>query len=506
MTAIIAPSTLTVIPGNLFDQNTRYVPTVNFSSNFGSDDTRESASSSINRLATNVVSGAEILPIPIFFANASYTSEFLGPSLRCQAPSNATIQKIDAAFDAVAGNNSDVANAVYAGFSPYTPAWEIWPFDENDSPVYNPTNWSDFVQACLTGQGGLCPFTTPAISGRPCDATSGRCDIVDTSNALWIRLGSTHLACSIELTNYTVNFDASNPITSLRNYNFAQHGSFFADSQEAVGFISLTQSLLNVFQGSTYYSISLCALEELEEDKCSTTIMYETAITTIESTALGGLVLMEAGKQFHKIWSTVNVHGQFEQPDAGPPFVDPFQVVLSRNLSLAALIEEASRNLTLSLFSDSQYLMSNNSTAAVTTTTHPNIYSYNFKNLVIAYSVAFGAAAAAVVVGSISYFANGQVSCHLSFSSILCATRNGMLDDLVKQHQLRPLAVGQGIYDARLKYGTLQASQGEGTDGTSVTDLHEPDANLISGFGQPGQMIEGAKGYKRLHPIFSSTA
>lgn len=152
--------------------------------------------------------------------------------------------------------------------------------------------------------------------------------------------------------------------------------------------------------------------------------------------------------------------------------------------------------------------MFNNYTAQVTTTTYYSVYLYKSKNVVIAYSVAFGVAALAVVAEFSSYFANNQVSslsCNLSISAILCATRNTMLDNLVKQHSLRPLVVGYGIHDVKLRYGMLQNLQGEGIDSTVATELNDVNSGLITGLGLLGQLIEDAKGYRMLHTINSNT-
>ena len=80
-----------------------------------------------------------------------------------------------------------------------------------------------------------------------------------------------------------------------------------------------------------------------------------------------------------------------------------------------------------------------------------------------------------------------------------------MLDNLVKQHSLRPLVVGYGIHDVKLRYGMLQNLQGEGIDSTVATELNDVNSGLITGLGLLGQLIEDAKRYRMLHTINSNT-
>jgi hypothetical protein len=230
--------------------------------------------------------------------------------LQCKTPTdNDTITKIDNLFEQIAGTTGDqkknITNAVYAAFSPWTGGYKIWPFDAKNQPIYttntNETSWYFFIGDCITGPQN-CSFSTAAISGRPQYSDSdkgyhGIGPLVYSSSALWLRLGTDRLSCSIQRTNYTVKFDAANVQSSLANYTFEWQGVFNASTPKGPdpqlsNFFRQTQSVLDIFEGAVYCNNSWCALNcgAPGSGTCSSTMIPTTARTTIANTAAAGLL------------------------------------------------------------------------------------------------------------------------------------------------------------------------------------------------------------------------
>lgn len=157
-----------------------------------------------------------------------------------------------------------------------------------------------------------------------------------------------------------------------------------------------------------------------------------------------------------------------------------FDSALCRAGSIPGAIEDLSRNLTLSVLS-SALLASG--TPALVTVQHPaTFYSYNWRNLVLAYAVAVCATAACAAVGLLALVANGY-SAETSFSSILLTTRNADLDDLARGYCLGERPLAKDVGDTRLRYGILrsQASDAEGNGSHACFGLADDVRELKKG-------------------------
>lgn len=121
---------------------------------------------------------------------------------------------------------------------------------------------------------------------------------------------------------------------------------------------------------------------------------------------------------------------------------------------LPGAIEDLSRNLTLSILSSA--LLANETAAEVTVHTSTTLYSYNWRNLLLAYTIAVCAAAACAFVGLDALFAN-RYSAATTFSSILLTTKNVDLNDLARGHCLGERPVAQEVGRRRLRYGILRS-------------------------------------------------
>ncbi|KAI5456671.1 hypothetical protein BGZ63DRAFT_408815 [Mariannaea sp. PMI_226] len=143
-----------------------------------------------------------------------------------------------------------------------------------------------------------------------------------------------------------------------------------------------------------------------------------------------------------------------------PNLLPPAITGLARNKSVGELIEELSRNVTLSLFSAEEILVLNDTKATVNTTTNVNIYSYNRQNLILTYVITFVLALIGVVIGGVTYYRNG-VSYQNSFSSVMLTTRNPSLDRLTTGHRMGAMPLSDALKNKELKFGLLVDENGE---------------------------------------------
>ncbi|CAO2650021.1 Nn.00g013130.m01.CDS01 [Neocucurbitaria sp. VM-36] len=503
LAAIVTPATLSVRTTQTLDVATLHVPNADFPSAFPVPAAGNALKPSLDRLARFVTSGIQIPPVDAYIPNATYTLDFVGPSLQCGTPSDDVLRNIDTVFDTVNNKTGSQPNAVYVAFSPFTPvtySGRAWPLDDPGQSSDNPDDWKDFVDLCLTSSNRVCSFIEPTLYGRPDDSTAGWGETIDTTNALWLRLGDERLACSIQKTQYSVDFDARNSLTALKSYSFIHQGTFEANSNETAGFIVATQPLLNILSGATWYSARWCSTAEMQMSKCTTDISYRTSRTAIHETALTAMIYTKANEIFQKLWDIGSKAyagaGQVVDSQSPPPAVDDLDLRLSRNLTIGTIIEEMSRNMTLSYFTDARYLLYNSTSVQVTTTSTYNIYAYNVRNLILAYVIAFGASLLAVLAGMYVYLANGRVNCTATFSSILCATvRNPGLASLVEQaaplirvqKKSESLLAGRELLNLRLKYGRLVEEHG--VDGESRGFVEDGRHKHVEAFGAPDQVL-----------------
>ena len=503
MSAIVTPATLSVHPTTSSATVDLAVPTLNLSTFTG---LREglAVQAPLTRLSKLVISGIQIPPVQAFIANSSYTLEVVGPSLKCGTPSSDVMKNIDAIFEQTGGhvtdNNKTIQQmAVYVAFTPFTP-WTYgvpaWPLDDLGQTRTNSSDWSRFVELCLKDSRPDCSLFGPTFVGIPNNSTIGYGKRIDTANALWLRFGDERLSCSVQKTRYRLDFDARNPLTTLKSYSYTQQGVFDADSPDNIGSIVAIQPLLDILRGSTYMSGRWCFLSQQQMTKCTTALSYVVSQTSIHETALTAMVSLKAAEIRSKTWEVARNQGMgVAAPNDPLPSADPRDMPLMRNLSLREVIEEMSRNLTLSYFSDARYLSPNGTEAAVTTTTPVNVYHYNKQNLVLAYTVAFGASALAVGMGLYVFVASGCLNRTANFSAILCATiRNPSLGNLIERSTstgdakstASSTVVGPEVLKMRLKYGTLL------DDHISDVERREAgggDSANIEAFGVSGQIL-----------------
>ncbi|PKK48525.1 hypothetical protein CI102_7940 [Trichoderma harzianum] len=140
------------------------------------------------------------------------------------------------------------------------------------------------------------------------------------------------------------------------------------------------------------------------------------------------------------IFGALNVEStKYHSPDLSP--------------SVGELIEELSRNITLSVFSLDQMLIQNDTMVRISSDV--NVYSYNRRVLIITYAVVFLGTLIALLIGSVAYFKNG-VSHQLSFSTFMSTTRNYQLDELTAGSSMGAMPLRDSIRSTKLQFGFLR--------------------------------------------------
>jgi hypothetical protein len=501
ISAIITPATLSVRSVLNSTTTDLTVRIVDFSA-FENYREADSVKASLSRLARLVTSSSQIPPLDAIVANSTYTLEIVGPSLKCDTPSPDVIENIDAIFEGTSENveadGSTQLTSVYVAFTPFTPvtySGRAWLLDDIGQVHTNSSDWSDFISYCIKNKRPACSLIAPTRQGIPDDSTAGYGKTIDTANALWLRFGDERLSCSVQKTNYKLDFDARHPVTALTGYTSENEGVFESDSLEHAGFITAVQPLLDILTGATSFSHRWCFLSMMQMTKCTSDLSYVVSQTSIHETALTALVYGKAEEIRNKTMALVANEG-ISPPSNPVPSSDPLDALLTRSLTLRELIEDMSRNMTISYLSDARYLSYNTSAIAVTTTNPVNIYSYNARNLTLAYGVAIGTSTLAVIVGMYVFLTNGLKNGTGNFSSIVWTTmRNRRLADAVEQigvlrssseYTRAAMVASPEVLELKLRYGTLLND--DTLEAGSASERMESRPTRVEAFGLPSQV------------------
>ena len=381
LSALITPSTLTVVPDMKNITTSMAVPTLNLSdsSRYVFPGLPGGVSPLLTRTTVATASLGDILPMDAVLPNSTYTHVFNGSSLVCEPAKGRDLTVLDG----VSNNLIDMLSQsqVRLSFLAYPCGTLMMPGAD--------TNFQPFVQMVIIGSmpGGSNPGTYAA----PTNYTF-----------MHVRSGNGSLACKIQKTKYTTRFAASGDKQIATNTSVEVLGDVDSDNDVAT---ALAQALMDIL-GGAIYAVSLA--EFSIEGDCSGSTLY-TINTRIMETNLIGLVDTSltndddrpkclADPSFTTLptpttkpatpWPSVmnaTTGPQKRSPAAdapspiplssvpfipglgpgvalvpgstvpqSPDSISPADQALARNMSLASLIEELSRNLTLSLFSTSR--------------------------------------------------------------------------------------------------------------------------------------------------------
>ena len=149
----------------------------------------------------------------------------------------------------------------------------------------------------------------------------------------------------------------------------------------------------------------------------------------------------------------------------------------AENRTFLQMVEELSRNQTLSLFSSEKLWlpMEETNLAEVVYSSYKPVYEYRPYNLWLAYGIAITLSFVAILLGLHALWLN-SVSHNNSFSSIMASTRNVFLDELTLGHSLGATPMSKERLRTRLRFGELSKGieKGRPRAGFGVEEAIQP--------------------------------
>ncbi|KAL7953123.1 hypothetical protein V8C34DRAFT_297785 [Trichoderma compactum] len=488
LAAVITPGTLVVVPTTLSTSKSFPVPVVNFSQvqplydynssvvGYDGQSTSNGITPYLSRLVSSTATTSQILPMNIDLANSTYNLTFHGPSFRCREPSpviaEAIYMTLNATWFMFGGFNGstidswDLPSMAWLAFTPPTTIISIVA-DSKKTPLRNQWKYFlAFVFSCIT-QPAMGHDNLPAFDTLPlCEGITGSYDggpyrvplqNVSSLNVgeynhgrLWVWAQNITYDCVLTDTEYSTRFYYSTSEQAQRidpEYSFKWTEEDVHDS-----YFYLADALSTLLGGAVRV--------------VGTGIMaYKTRV--IDTAIFGAL----------KAESTNNASSGLL-----PKLLAQDSRALARNKTVGELIEELSRNITLSVFSLDQMLIQNDTMVKISSDV--NVYSYNRRVLIITYAVVFLGTLIALLIGGVAYFKNG-VSHQVSFSAFMSTTRNYRLDKLTAGSSMGAMPLRDSIRSTKLRFGVLRNADEE---------ADREEAMRRVGFGLSDQIVPLQKG------------
>ncbi|KAJ6198750.1 hypothetical protein J3E72DRAFT_414986 [Bipolaris maydis] len=408
LAALIPPSTLTVAGAELYRERFTKVPTLNLNdtSLYKSEGIGEGTSPLLHRLTIATATSMQILPmrrtLPI---NATYNYSFDAPSLKCAPATGDHLQNFTAIrkesirqlLDLAGQSLSADADMRYLSFSANT------------------------TGVSLTGSENVTTYVAKCIAGERFDD----CGTNSNIPTFFMQMGNETITCTTHNTKFTALF-----------------GDFGAQDTQPVTYVSheFKEPLNTEVTGRMFRALS--------------TILNGFFGAFTEGGAAGGYF---SGKSMIPDTAFLELLQQ-NFPDLRNTVPQEAWMSQRTNTTLAAIVEELSRNQTLSLFSNERLWETDEAKKAEVSVryyTFYNMYEYTPRNLWIAYGAAIVCSFAAVLLGLRALWLNGV--CHdNSFSAVMAATRSRYLDRLTRGHSLGATPMGEKILRARLRFGVLE--------------------------------------------------
>ncbi|KAK1256362.1 hypothetical protein MKX07_008621 [Trichoderma sp. CBMAI-0711] len=414
--AVFTPAALTVQPSQQLNKSVlvQHLPTINTTSPYpfaqwGNEGGAGyvAPSVAVARLVSSVASQGSVLAIEAPHPNSSYSLSFYGPSLSCgPLGGNASFYAAyDETFKEAYGSNWGMSNqaVTYFSFVPQTAR------DNRTGETI--INWENRTLS------GLRAIFDPAE-----DLTGNLATLDNTA-----RVSDTQARCRFFVAFPTYGSFANRTI-ECGLYNSSYHMDLrFENGKQAIK-----------IRNSTRLNPVSVATTAGQGDHVLPQVAYVSIMDALGGTLMGKIIATRYGSLQPirtQILSTVLTQArdmQILQRGFGNTGILGAKSGSGTNLTMAETLEQLVSNITLSLFSNPELLRSvgNSTTGNVTIWTSLNEYSYNPRNLYIAYGTGIFVTLAVVIVGlaCIGASSNAYKS---SFSTILRTTRNEELDLLV---------------------------------------------------------------------------
>lgn len=406
--AAVTPSTLSVKTRINQNTTTSLVPYPHFSID-SADKLRvwsdqvgvsmmSSPSPAVVRLLTATASSTRILSIDAPFPNASYSYQFLGPSLKCD-PLSVAVKSMGPVGNCQ--NCSSLSEAWQSSFNiDMTSVWYT---------ALAPDGLNNFIFIRTGGD--------PMSGSIPKD-----------------------VSCQMWNTSYTVGFEFLNGVQST-----------VVRSLDLISPVTVTaQDRLDDLPGSSKPFVSMfLAMAKL----LSGTVATPNGLSP-SGLQGGDLAVMNTGimacPEILQIWRTVGF-------SSAPPMDQVTSPWMCRNQSVEKAVEDLSHNFTLSIVSSE--LLSGKATSEIEVRYPRNYWHYSPRNLLLAYAVGTLAAFVSVLLGVWAFYVNGY-SASTSFSTILVTTRNPALDALSRPDSMSLQPLSQSLRKTQLQCKVFEADCG----------------------------------------------
>jgi hypothetical protein len=410
------------------------------------DTNRISHSAHISRLLLPVATMGSILNIPAPFPNSSYAVNLYGPSISCDTPKNRTFT--DKVSEVIARYSKLDGNITYVGFVPTcrpetttTEGCAIRGLDKalDDSLVDTaPTLDSTAEDIYYSGSSQVSPATfyvvTPDGQGEQAKNT---------------------VKCELYNSSYSINFTFDNGLqdikydieklngVSILDAGMCREGKQFHHCNPGTAYLSLMNAMGDLLLGATWRS------------------PWVTNINAAQRTRIGSTTLVESP----------DMHHLYREKPKSP----------IKYMSMGDTLEELFANVTISIFSDVQFLQNDTvaSYGPITRFSAQNAFSYEPRNLFIAYGIGILFSMIIVIYGLLC-IRSASASYANSFSTIVRTTRNPGLDAVVPNAETsgaEPLSKNIGKIRLKLR------RQGKGLEGGSdeatffAVELKSDDGN-----------------------------
>jgi hypothetical protein len=339
---------------------------------------------------------------PTLPEGASYKHTFDAPSLKCEAATGYRLSNISAMVNETRKQLSITRDILMedVGINYLSVLLREEDFNSNSS-----VDVFEYISHCVV------------------DTRADACKRELVGAVLLSRMGNESITCAVHNTQYTISVRIPDP-ARMEIWNVTFESKERTEDPVALHLFDALTSLLNGFFGTISAG--------------DTGKSYISGQTMIANTAL--LELLQ------------------ESIEPRRSAIPQEEWMHKDNRTFAQMIEELSRNQTLSLFSNDKFWvpMANATRVEYGKTQEGDApeYWYDPVTFWIAYGIAIASSLAAVIVGLRALWING-VSHDNSFSSIMATTRNTYLDELTMGHSLGATPASKEILRTKLRFGRL---------------------------------------------------
>ncbi|CAF3623873.1 hypothetical protein SNK05_007562 [Fusarium graminearum] len=407
--AVITPATLSIeisSEPNITVVN-RLIPNIDYDRSlwFGSwlEDRTISHTPHISRLLLPVATLGFILNIAAPFPNSSYSVDFYGPSISCETPKNRTFT--DSINKIIADYSKFDGNVTYAGFVPSFP----YPYATSHNPTNIRTREEHAIEGLYRVLNGSLVDSAPTLDttayypDRKSGETMPAAFYVLTPNKVGGQ-ASNAVKCELYNSSYSINFTFDNGLQDIKYKIEKQNGVSILDAGEC----RFKKQLPSCNPVTAYLSL----MNAIGAMLVGATWNIGNNVSAAQRTTIGITTLIESPDMhsFH-----------YEKPKSTIKY-----------MPMGETLEELFTNVTISLFSNSEFLQNNTAASygPITRFSAQNAFSYDPRNLFIAYGIGILFSFIVVIYGLLC-IKTASASYKDSFSTILRTTRNHDLDTVV---------------------------------------------------------------------------